>query len=1133
MNLNRLKILLLLILFSVFMPLPAFAKSDSFVSIVNPIRGGDFWDLKDQTPKTAVFGQIEILKKFNLKATWLIRFDALLDKEIIDMLKAREDEKGLFLEIGPTWAKEAGVNYQSKENWHDAEIAFLSGYEKGEREKLIDKSFERFKEEFGTTPKSVGAWWIDSYSLFYMEKKYGIISALIVADQYTTDNYQIWGQYFGAPFYPAKNNVLHPASTKEDKLPIVITQWAARDPVNGYGDGVMQSTFSVQANDYMDFHNLDTKYFSSLVDIYTNQQFNQFGQLVVGLENSYSWSKYAEEYKNQIRVLADKQKKGQFKVVTLEDFAIWYKNKFPGLSPEQIMIADDPLGSYKKTVWFMNPYFRAGWFYNQDGSVFRDIRQYVSGEEELCFQKKCSSVNFATFATRVLDEVSFGHKLVVDQGKIKDFKVEKKAEDYVISYINEAGNRRSITLLPRDIGIDGKISSIDTLILNATKDDINQKKIQSDIEKGPFRWSLVSIVVKTVEFILFLFLCCFIPGLLFTRKISEDKPILVKVFLALVVGFVILTLVFYFLSLLKLRLLIFPYLLVMLIIFIKMKLYKLSTHISIDKYNISAGILILIGTIFQIIPSFRNGLYYPFGLGFWGPNTHDGIWHLSLINQLIKSVPAQNPIFSGEIVKNYHFLYDLLVACTSFISYIPAIDLLFRFYPIFFSFLLGLGSYFLAQLVFKNKLASIFSLYLIYFAGSFGWIVAYIKDRNFAGESAFWANQSISYNLNPPFAISILIMITFMYIVFVIRKEKLSIFVAILLAGSLVGFKAYSAVLVLGSILCVGLLKRRLAYLLIFTGGSILSALIFIANFNVGSQLLIFSPFWLIHSMIDSPDRVGWTRITLAREAGLEKGNWIKFLFSEVIGLTLFVVGNLGMRVLSLLSVFKIKQIFRIDGYLFMFILLFLSFLIPILFIQSGNPWNTIQFSYYGLYLASLVSGSVITYIYQKIPKVLSLAIILFVVVLTPINSIVTASYYTNYLPHGRIDSKEAEALNFLSKQDDGVVLTYPYDKKTKDKISEPWPLFAYDSTAYVSALSGKSVFIEDEPQNEILLTDYKKRLVASKDFFYQINAKSFLKDNSIKYVYLLKIYNVILDADLLGVKNVYENEEVLIFKVY
>lgn len=1148
------KIFSVLISLLIFLLFPSFvlANSSAFVSIVNPVRGDDFWDIKDQSVETAVLGQVEILKEINLTATFLFRFDALSNQKVIDAVNTLpQSASGLFLEVTPSWAKSSKVSYRQSDSWHFAGSAFLTGYEREEREKLIDAAFEKFKQVFNFYPKCVGAWWIDAYSLNYMQKRYGVSCALIVSDQYSTDNYQIWGQFWSTPYYPSETDALHPAQTKEAKLPVVVMQWAARDPVNGYGNGVFESTFSLQPNDYMDYHNLDINYFSNLIDLYAKQQFNDFSHLVVGLENSYDWQKYKDEYKRQMEILGQKNQKGQLSLVTMEDFATWYENAFPNLSPPHIIVADDPLGSGKKAVWFMNSYFRAGWFFNQEGSVFRDIRQYVEGEEELCFRSRCDEVNFATFSTRVLDEVTFGHKWVIDEGRISQFNVSKIGENYVITYKNEAGKLRTIEFLPRDISVDGKISSIDGAILDATQKQANQKEIYSKIESGTFAFSLGSVLFKAVTFIVFLSLGCLIPGYLLVNKIFKNKSIYQILFLSLVSGLVELTLIFYILSLLKIRFLIYPYILINLMVFLRLYLYEFK-KISIPKIKIRFDLLIFLliiaGTIFQIVPTFKNGLVYPYGLGFWGPNTHDGVWHISLINQLIKSVPPQNPIFAGQILKNYHYFYDLLVAASAYLTKIPVMDLVFRFYPILFSLSLGIGTYYLTLDLFqeklgtlKTKIASLFSLYLVYFAGSFGWIVSYIKERQFGGESAFWANQSISFNLNPPFAISLVIIIALLQVLRVFKIQKTGIILAIILAGSLVGFKAYGAALILMSLLFVGLIKRKLNYLIIFTGSLFICALIFFSNFQISTALIIFAPFWFIHSMIDSQDRVGWVRLTLARTAGLEKGIWWKFITAEVVSLLIFIMGNLGMRFLSLLSLFRIKSIVKDNNLLFLLVFSTQAIMIPIFFIQSGNPWNTIQFFYYGLYVTALISGIVLLSVTEHLPKFLSAAVVVLFLVIAPINSLVTASYYLND-PHAKVNEKELEALQFLSRQDDGLVLTYPYDGKLKKRVAEPWPLFVYDSTAYVSALSNKAVYLEDEGQNQILLTDYKKRIVASKDFFRDVipglsseeslqAAKNFLRYNRIKYIYLLNGFFLGFDEDKLPIEKIYQNQEVTIYQ--
>lgn len=1156
-----------LVIFALLFTPQVLAKENSFVTVVNPIRGSDFWENKTQQPADAVKNEIEVLQKNGVVASWLIRFDALNNADILARINLRpNDEKGIFLEITDSLTEAAGVAYPKSESWHFAGSALLTGYTQEERVKIIDAAFNRFKEKFGYFPKSVGAWWIDSYSLSYMQKNYGITAALIVADQYSTDGYQVWGQYWSTPYYPSLRNALYPAQTLGNKIPVVITQWAARDPVNGYGKGVEESTFSVQPNDYLDYHNLSTGYFSSLVDIYTNPLFGQFGHLVVGLENSYSWDKYGQEFEKEIEILVKKENSGQIRLVTMSQFAGWYKDNFPALSPEHIISANDPLGSGKKAVWFMNPYYRIGWFYENPGSIIRDIRQYVEGEEEICYRKACKELNFATLATRVLDDVTNGDRWVIDIGKIEDFKVEITKDNYMISYTNEASKDRTIRFLPRDIEVDNVISTIDGTILKAVGSQ--QPTIKTDTNEVNIGFSKIfstHLIISLFLFLIFVITVLLIPGFILSQGVVESGPLAFRAFVSLVIGLVVFSLVCYFAGLINLPSIIFVYIIVMVFWFFKSLSWEEIKKMKLfgsDKLSFLAVGVIIAGSLFQWLSVTKSGIVTNAGIGFWGPNTHDGVWHIALINQLLQKVPPQNPIYAGENLRNYHYFYDLMVASTAYIIRVDVVDLIFRFYPLFFSLLLGAGTYYLVLRLYRNKLgenhlklSAIFTLIFVYFAGSFGWIVEYLKYRHIGGESAFWANQSISFNLNPPFAVSLIILITLVHLLTVLdnrNESRKKIVLIILLGGSMVGFKAYGAILVLSSLLVIVLvkiLKRDLRYLGIFIGMTFLNGIIFLINFGnqsigIANSVFIWSPFWFIHTMIDSPDRVGWERLSLARVSSLEMKNWGKFVLAEGLGLLIFIIGNLGMRVIGIPAFLKsIRSIFKDTGMQFIVLVTIIAFLVPVLFIQSGNPWNVIQFMYYGLYFISIFAGIGLAGLYFKLPKVLGALVVLAVIALVPVNSFATASGYLTPVPHALISDSEVQALGFLSNQADGVVLVHPYDKALRGRFTEPLPLFAYDSTGYVSAYSKHATFLEDEPQNVILLTDYRKRLVASKDFFKNLNlgaefpqgyedAKDFLSKNNIKYIYLVKSFNTRVDGEKLNLKRIFDNETVSIYEV-
>ncbi|KKQ18489.1 MAG: hypothetical protein US31_C0004G0051 [Berkelbacteria bacterium GW2011_GWA1_36_9] len=1128
-------ILLFLILYA--FPENAYALGSSYISVVNPVRGADFWDLPDQNPYTAVFGQMQIIKEFNIPATWLIRFDALSDNQIITILKnsSPTQEKGLFLEITPSWTKMAGVNYNQQSVWHNAGSAFLTGYGREEREKLIDAAFVKFKEVFGGFPSSVGAWWIDSYSLSYMQKKYNIVSALIVADQYTTDNYQIWGQYWSAPYYPNRQNALIPAQNEADKIPVTIMQWAARDPVNAYGDGVQESTYSVQANDYLDYHSLKTDYFGKLVDIFTEQQFNAVNHIVVGLENSYLWSSYQEEYKNQLMLLSQKEKAGQFSLISMGDFGRWYKREFPTISPEQIIEANDSLGTHKKAIWYMNPYYRVGWFLGSEGSIFRDVRQYISGTEEPCWRYACNELNFATFSARVLDDVTYKERQVLDVGEISNFKIEKKAGKYILSYENETGNRRIVEFFPRDISIDGKVSSIDTFILNAQNSQANQEiiNLSGDVPEN-LKELLPNIFFKLFKFLLFLALAIFIPGYLFVRYLKQ-KSLGLNIFLSVCAGFVMLTLISYLGGYLKLDFLIWIYGGVGMLVFTMKGYYKELVFKKMRELLTPAllpyVLIVLTGTIFQSLLVARSGWVYDFGVGFWGPTGHDGIWHQALIAQLIKGVPPENPGFAGVALSNYHYFFDLLTAATYKLTQIPVADLLYRFYPLSFSILLGLGTYFLVNMFTKNRRGVLLSLYFVYFAGSFGWIVDLIKKQAIGGESAFWANQPVSINLNPPFAISLLIIIAviLLYKYFEENKNYWVMSLFIILAGSLIEFKVYAGIILLGGLFLHSvqkiILERNFLPLKLFLGSSVLSAAVFLPQNSQSGNLLAFSPFWFIHSMIDFPDRVGWERLSIARPAYITRGEWWKFFLIEGVGFLVFILGNLGTRFVGLWKMRNDSLILWMSV---------ISLIMPVLFIQKGTNWNTIQFFYYFIYFAAIFSGLVWVSIYQKIPKIIGFILISFILLITPISSVATFrnAFYPN--PPAMLSGGELEALNFLQSKSDGVVLTYPFDKNLRSRFSDPYSLAVYDTSAYVSAFTGKATYIEDEVQQEIFQNDYRKRLVEVKEFFGGRNSawnREFLRVNRIHYIYVPKFFNVGVFNEIF-IKKIFENREVDIFEV-
>ena len=80
------------------------------------------------------------------------------------------------------------------------------------------------------------------------------------------------------------------------------------------------------------------------------------------------------------------------------------------------------------------------------------------------------------------------------------------------------------------------------------------------------------------------------------------------------------------------------------------------------------------------------------GLGFWGANGHDGIWHIALSESLASGTLSM-PVFAGSAVQNNHIGFDLFLAFLNKITFISVPNLYFQILPPIFALLIGVLTY--------------------------------------------------------------------------------------------------------------------------------------------------------------------------------------------------------------------------------------------------------------------------------------------------------------------------------------------------------------------------------------------------------------------------------------------------------
>ncbi|MBI4039798.1 hypothetical protein HY389_00385 [Candidatus Daviesbacteria bacterium] len=344
------KIVLFLTVTALLLSLPTVSFADEqiascqnrFLTLVNPVRSRSLWHDGSLKPIEDQYG---LISTKNLPASWLLQYDTLADAQLLSKIKSFDNrqEEGVLLEVSQKMADDARIVYPVNTPWSYPQAVFLSGYSQSDRKKLIDLLFGRFKNTFGFYPSAVGAWWIDSYSLDYIKDKYNIKTAMIVADQKTTDSYGVWGQWWGVPYYPAKANLLVPAGNLNDKLDVVIIQWAQRDPLLARGEGPGSSNYSLQANDYIS-QGKDIDYFKNLVSVYLDCR-NSLGQVTVGLETGIESVGYISEYAKQLDYLTSLN---YLTPVTMSQFHDAFAKVYPTF-PDKMVIQKD---SFR---WEMTP----------------------------------------------------------------------------------------------------------------------------------------------------------------------------------------------------------------------------------------------------------------------------------------------------------------------------------------------------------------------------------------------------------------------------------------------------------------------------------------------------------------------------------------------------------------------------------------------------------------------------------------------------------------------------------------------------------------------------------------------------------------------------------------------------------
>lgn len=385
------------------------ADSPRIINIINFIRQTDY---RVENAEELLFGavqeQVKLLNKYQMPATFLLQYDALINPLYQELLKNElnaDSEVGCWFEITQPHVEAAGLKWRGEHSWvSHANIAFSTGYTPEEREKLVDVYMAKFKEIFGKYPASAGSWFIDSYSLGYMYDKYKIVASCNCKDQIGTDGYTLWGGYWNQAYYPSRLNAYMPAQTTENQIPVPVFRMLGSDPIYQYDHSIGGGRQGVESLEPVyPRSGMDKGWVEYFLESIVNQPALAFNYAQAGQENSFTWAGMQKGLEMQIPIFDTLRKSDKIRVETLQQSGAWFKENFAVTPSTAVTTLTDIRNEGNKSVWFNSRYYRTNLLWEGKSFRFRDIHLFDEKFESVYFKKAGTGNQFFYFTLPVVD----------------------------------------------------------------------------------------------------------------------------------------------------------------------------------------------------------------------------------------------------------------------------------------------------------------------------------------------------------------------------------------------------------------------------------------------------------------------------------------------------------------------------------------------------------------------------------------------------------------------------------------------------------------------------------------------------------------------------------------------------------
>ncbi len=430
-------------------------ENGNIVNIVNFIRAVEPRPGRKIDPFEPVERQMALALRYDLPATWLLQYDALVKGPFVEFLKKEMPEShelGIWFEVVEEMAGAAGIPWRGRWSWDwHTDVGFSVGYTPKERERLADVFIAKFVETFGFKPVSMGSWLFDAHLLRYLHEKHGIAYACNCKDQYGTDGYTLWGGYWANGYYPSKRNSYLPAQRESEQIPVPVFRMLGSDPLYQYEAGIGGNGQSVITLEAISPGGGNPAW----VDWFLRENFSHphlaMAYAQTGQENSFGWPSMKPGLPYQCEELARLRAEGKLRVETLAETGKWFKEKFSVTPASAVVTREDWRKEGHAGIWYLTRFGRINLYRTGSGElVIRDWQLFREDYAEPFLDAVCTSNACAYDALPVVDGKLWGAEIRFPGGPGEFGEIREEGEQLLVEW-----GRMHIRLTPEGCEIDG------------------------------------------------------------------------------------------------------------------------------------------------------------------------------------------------------------------------------------------------------------------------------------------------------------------------------------------------------------------------------------------------------------------------------------------------------------------------------------------------------------------------------------------------------------------------------------------------------------------------------------------------------------------------------------------------------